>query len=80
MVAKVVKAASGTTVVLPQEVFDALHLADGADVSIEVDVVHGRIVIAPAAAVEADGVDIEFAQQVAEFIAEYRPALEALAR
>ena len=40
---------------------------------------HGWIVVAPSAT-EAEGVDAEFAKQVADFIDQYRPALEALAK
>ena len=47
--------------------------------SVQLDKAHGRIVIAPAIT-GAEGVDAEFAKQVADFIEEYRPALEALAR
>ena len=47
--------------------------------SVELDADRGQIVIAPS--VQAvDGVDVEFARQVADFIDNYRPALEALAR
>ena len=51
-------------------------LAEGGEVSVELDAAHRQIVIAPA----ADGVDVEFARQVADFIESYRPAIEALAR
>ena len=53
--------------------------AEGGEVSVELDADRGQIVIAPS--VQAvDGVDVEFARQVADFIDNYRPALEALAR
>ena len=51
----------------------------GGEVSVELDADHGQIVIAPSTP-SADGVDVEFARQVADVIESYRHALEALAR
>ena len=79
MVSKIIRTSSGMVVTLPEEMLDALHLAEGEEVSVELDAQGSRIVIAPAA-LEMDGMDALFAKQVAEFIEEYRPALEALAR
>lgn len=79
MVRKIFKTGNSTVVSLPKEMLDALHLTEGEEVSVELDAKHGRIVITPAA-LEADGIDAEFAKQVADFIDEYRPALEALAK
>ena len=76
---KIFRTGNSTVVSLPKEMLDALHLTEGEEVSLELDTEHGRIVVAPSAA-EADGVDAEFAAQVADFIDQYRPALEALAK
>jgi antitoxin component of MazEF toxin-antitoxin module len=64
---------------LTKEMLDTLQLAEGSAVSIELDAVRGQIIITPLLE-EAAGVDAAFARQVAEFIEEYRPALEALAK
>ena len=76
MIRKVFKTGNSIVVALPKEMLDALHLVEGGEVSVKLDADQRQIVIAPA----ADGVDVEFARQVADFIESYRPALEALAR
>ena len=78
MVRKIFKAGNSVVVALPREMLEALQLTEGAEVVVELDREHGQIVIAPSA-VEVDGVDAEFARQVADFIGRYRPALEKLA-
>jgi antitoxin component of MazEF toxin-antitoxin module len=70
---------NSTVVSLPREALDFLRLEDGASVSVELDRENHRIVITPVELPMA-GVDANFARQVAEFIEEYRPALQALAR
>ena len=79
MMRKIFRTGNSMVVSLPKEMLDALKLAEGQEVSVELDAEHGRIMIAPVPS-DADGVDAEFAAQVAEFIEQYRPALEALAR
>jgi antitoxin MazE len=74
---------TGNSVVLslPREVLQEMGLAEGASVSIEFDREHRRMIITPAAKpIAMGGVDEEFARQVNEFIDQYRPALEELAR
>jgi putative addiction module antidote len=79
MVRKIFKTGNSVVVALPKEMLDTLHLAEGEEVSVELDTDRRQIVIAPAHP-SIDGIDAEFARQVADFIAAYRPALEALAR
>ena len=79
MIRKVFKTDNSIVVALPKEMLDALHLVEGGEVSVKLDADQRQIVIAPSAPA-ADGVDVEFARQVADFIESYRPALEALAR
>ena len=81
MLRKVFKTGNSTVVSLPKDMTEPLGMHEGSDVSIELDREHHQIIIRPVEpAVVAAGVDEEFARQVSEFIAEYRPALEALAR
>jgi hypothetical protein len=56
-----------------------LGLKEGSEVSVEVKPDTREIVIKVSPTALAD-IDIEFAQQVADFIEQYKPALEALAR
>lgn len=79
MVRKIFKTGNSIVVSLPKELLDSLRLVEGAEVDVNLDNTRGVITIAPAPTV-IKGVDEEFARQVSEFIDQYRPALEALAR
>ena len=66
---------------MPKDALDYLGLEEGVQVSVDLDREKRRIVITPVEKPLAiTGVDETFARQVAEFIEEYRPALEALAK
>lgn len=79
MLRKVFKTGNSMVVSLPKEFLEPLGVSEGADVSIELDRAHGQIIIRPSVPTVA-GVDEDFAQQLNQFINEYRPALEALAK
>jgi putative addiction module antidote len=79
MLRKLFKTGNSSVVSLPKEMLEQLGLSEGTDVSVELDRANGQIVIRKAAASVA-GVDEDFARQLNQFIDEYRPALEALAR
>jgi putative addiction module antidote len=79
MLRKIFKTGNSVVVSLPKDVLEPLGVVEGADVSVELDKENRQIVIRPVEMTIAGGVDETFARQVAEFIAEYRPALEALA-
>ena len=79
MLRKVFKSGNSTVVSLPREMLERLGVADGADVSVELDAANDQIVIRPVER-PIPGVDAEFARQVADFIGEYRTALENLAK
>ncbi len=81
MVRKIFRTGNSIVVSLPKDVLDPLRLVEGAEVDVQLDRERGVITIAPAPSlVAAKGVDEDFARQVSEFIDQYRPALEALAR
>ena len=78
---KVFKTGNSLVVSLPKDALEALGLHEGADVSVDLDKDRRQIVITPLEIPLADaGIDETFARQVAEFIEQYRPALEDLAR
>jgi putative addiction module antidote len=79
MLRKVFKTGNSTVVSLPKDSLDFLGLAEGSEVSVELDRERRQVIIAPVDTTRP-GVDETFAQQVAEFIEQYRPALDALAR
>ncbi|HHH41133.1 MAG TPA: AbrB/MazE/SpoVT family DNA-binding domain-containing protein [Chloroflexi bacterium] len=75
---KVFRTGDSIAVSLPKDALDFLGLTEGAEVSVKLDRDRRQIIIAPIGERPA-GVDEEFARQVAEFIEQYRSALEALA-
>ena len=81
MLRKVFKTGNSLVVSLPRELLEPLGLADGMEVEVELNRADSEIVIRPTLrSLETAGVDQEFVRQVHEFIEQYRPALEALAR
>lgn len=79
MVRKVFKTGNSTVVSIPRDDLEFLGLVEGSDVSVELDRKRHQIIITPLEKA-APGVDETFARQVASFIEQYRPALEALAK
>jgi putative addiction module antidote len=80
MLRKIFKTGNSLVVSLPKEVLEPLGISDGADVSVELNRKKSEIIIRPTRSPLVAGVDEEFARQVNDFIEEYRPALEALAK
>jgi len=81
MLRKVFKTGNSVVISLPRDALDLLGISEGSDVSVDLDREKRQIVISPIEEpLAVAGVDGEFAHQVAEFIEQYRPALEALAK
>jgi putative addiction module antidote len=81
MLRKVFRTGNSVVVSLPKDALEILGIGVGANVSVDLDRENRQIVIALAEEPLAKvGVDKAFAQQVADFIEQYRPALEALSR
>ena len=78
MIRKIFKTGNSMVVSLSKEMLDALQLGEGSELRVELDLAQGQIIMTPTTPAVA-GVDAAFARQVADFIEEYRPALEALA-
>ncbi len=79
MVRKIFRTGNSMVVSFPKELLDSLHLSEGAEVEVEIDKARGVILVSPVTS-HSGGVDEDFARQVSEFLNQYRPALEALAR
>jgi len=77
---KVFKTGNSLVVSLPKDLLESLGLQDGTDVSVELDRKNRQILIRPAELPLAGDLSQEFAQQVNDFIDQYRPALEALSK
>jgi antitoxin MazE len=80
MLRKLFKTGNSIVVSLPKDIIEPLGVSEGADVTVELDREKGQVIIRPVEQSVAGSVDAEFARQLAEFIEEYRPALEALSR
>ena len=81
MIRKVFRTGNSVVVSLPKEALELLGISEGSDVNVDFDRENRQIVISPPEKPLAEaGIDEEFAKQVAEFINEYRLALEALAK
>lgn len=76
---KIFKAGNSLVISLPRESLQSLGLEEGSEVNVALDKSKGRIVIEPSRPALAD-IDPAFAQQLDDFIEQYRPALEALAK
>ena len=79
MMRKIFKTGNSLVITLPKESLQSLGLHEGSEVEIAVDEGRGCIIIEPAAPPLANITPV-FAQQLDEFIEQYRPALEALAK
>lgn len=79
MVRKIFKTGNSLVVSLPKETIQSLGLQEGSEVNIAVDEKKNVITIKPASPPLAE-IDETFARQLNDFIEQYRPALEALAK
>jgi antitoxin component of MazEF toxin-antitoxin module len=81
MIRHLFKTGNSIVLSLPREILDTLGLSDGESVNLELDREQRRVILTPVKKpLVIAGVDEEFAHQVDEFIQQYRPALEELAR
>jgi putative addiction module antidote len=81
MIRRLFKTGNSIVLSLPKEALEVLNLSDGEKISLEVDREHQRIIISPVEKpVSMAGISEEFLHQVNEFIDQYRPALEELAK
>jgi putative addiction module antidote len=81
MIRRLFKTGNSIVLSLPKEVLDDLGVKDGESVNLELDRELRRVIITPVEKPMAiAGVNEEFARQVDEFIQQYRPALDELAR
>ncbi len=79
MVRKVFRSGNSLVVALPPEALNRLALVEGSEVDIALDDANVLMTLTPVRTPTAE-ISPEYARQVTDFIATYRPALEALAR
>jgi putative addiction module antidote len=81
MIRHLFKTGNSIVLSLPKEVLDDLGIKSGESVNLELDREQHRVIITPVEKPMAiEGVNEEFAQQVNDFIRQYRPALDELAK
>lgn len=80
MLRKLFKTGNSIVVSLPKDIIEPLGVSEGADVLVELDREKRQVIIRPVEQPVVGNIDAEFARQLAEFIEEYRPALEALSK
>jgi putative addiction module antidote len=79
MIRRIFKTGNSLVISLPQKFLESLGLGEGSEVNVAVFQAEGRIIIEPVSS-QLAGIDAVFAQQLNDFIEQYRPALEALAK
>jgi len=81
MLRKIFRTGNSVVVSLPREALEYLDIQEGTLVEVNLDRENRQVILKPVEMPSAiPGVDEKFAHQVAEFIEEYRSALEALSR
>jgi len=79
MVRKIFKSGNSLVISLPKETIQSVGLQEGSEVTIAVNEADGTVIVEPVKTQLAP-IDETFAQQLNDFIEQYRPALEALAK
>jgi putative addiction module antidote len=78
---KIFKTGNSLVVSLPKDAIEEMKLSEGTVVNVYYDRVTSKLIVEPVDTDQAvEGIDEEFAQQVSEFIEQYRPALDELAK
>ena len=78
---KIFKTGNSLVVSLPKDAIEEMKLSEGTVVNVYYDRVTSKIIVEPVGTDQAvEGINEEFAQQVSEFIEQYRPALDELAK
>ena len=81
MVRKAFRTGNSLVISLPQESLEYLGIHEGTQVEVSLDRENRQVIVKPVEIpLSIAGVDEKFAHQVAEFIEQYRPALEKLAK
>jgi len=81
MIRQLFKTGNSIVLSLPKEILDDLGVKVGESINLELDHEQRRVILTPVEKPLAiEGVNEDFARQVDEFIQQYRPALEELAK
>jgi len=78
---KVFRTGNSMVISLPREALEYLNLQEGMTVEVNLDRENRQVILKPVEPrISLQGVDEAFARQVSDFIEQYRPALEKLAK
>jgi putative addiction module antidote len=78
---KVFKTGNSLVVSIPKDAIEEMQISEGTVVSVYYDRVTSKLIVESVNTDQAvEGINEEFAQQVSEFIEQYKPALDELAR
>jgi len=81
MLRKVFRTGNSMVISLPREALEYLGIHNGTEIEVALDRENHRVILKPVEIPLAiSGLEEKFAHQVAEFIEQYRPALEKLAK
>jgi putative addiction module antidote len=81
MLRKVFRTGNSVVISLPREALEYLNIQEGMEIEVDLDRENRQVILKRVETPLAiSGVDEVFAQQVAEFIEQYRPALKELAK
>ena len=78
---KIFKTGNSLVVSIPKDAIEEMQISEGTVVNVYYDRVTNKLIVETVDTdQEAKGIDEEFEQQVSEFIEQYRPALDELAK
>jgi len=78
---KVFKTGNSLVVSLPKDAIEEMQIKEGSVVLVYYDRITKQLIVEPRKSTPAvEGVDEEFARQVSDFIDQYKPALDELAK
>jgi antitoxin MazE len=81
MLRKVFRTGNSVVISLPRDALEYLDIHEGTEIEVSIDRENHQLIIKPVEMLPViSSVDEKFALQVAEFIEQYRPALEELAK
>jgi len=81
MLRKVFRTGNSVVISLPRDILEYLDIRESAEIEVSIDRENRQVITKPVEKPLAiSSVDEKFALQVAEFIEQYRPALEKLAK
>jgi antitoxin MazE len=81
MLRKVFRSGNSLVISLPREALEYLNIHNGTEIEADLDRENHQVILKPVEMpLSISGIDEKFALQVAEFIEQYRPALEKLAK